>query len=55
MFLQCPGQGSAIWDQTGKQQCWDIRVQAYYAYFQGGMNLSIKQCLDFLMSADSHL
>lgn len=55
MFLQCPEQGSAIWDRPGKQQCWDIHVQAYYAFFQGGTNPSIRNCLICIMSADSHL
>jgi hypothetical protein len=36
IFVQCPGHGSAIWDHSGKKKCWDLRVQAYYGYFQGG-------------------
>lgn len=37
MFLQCPSHGSAIWNRPGKAKCWDVRVQAYYGYFQGCM------------------
>lgn len=44
MFLQCPGQGSAIWNMPGKQKCWDVRVQAYYAYFQGCENTTCGEC-----------
>lgn len=36
IFAQCPGHTSAIWQHSGKQKCWDTRVQAYYGYFQGG-------------------
>lgn len=36
IFVQCPGHTSAIWDQSGKAKCWDLHVQAYYGYFQGG-------------------
>lgn len=36
LFMQCPGHASAIWDHSGKQKCWDTRVQAYFGYFQGG-------------------
>lgn len=36
IFVQCPGHESAIWDDTGKKKCWDLHVQAYYGYFQGG-------------------
>lgn len=35
LFVQCPGHGSAIWTQNGKDKCWDYRVQAYYGYYQG--------------------
>ena len=35
LFLQCPGHGSAIWNEPGKQKCWNVHVQAYYAYFLG--------------------
>lgn len=36
IFVQCPGHASAIWDHSGKSKCWDLRVQEYYGYFQGG-------------------
>lgn len=36
IFSQCPGHASAIWEHSGKAQCWDLHVQAYYGYFQGG-------------------
>lgn len=36
LFVQCPGHASAIWDHSGKAKCWDLHVQAYYGYFQGG-------------------
>lgn len=36
LFVQCPGHASAIWDHSGKVKCWDLHVQAYYGYFQGG-------------------
>lgn len=36
MFAQCPGHQSAIWNHPGKAKCWDLHVQAYYGYFQGG-------------------
>lgn len=36
IFVQCPGHESAIWDDSGKRKCWDLHVQAYYGYFQGG-------------------
>ena len=35
LFVQCPGHASAIWSQDGKGKCWDVRVQAYYGYYQG--------------------
>ncbi|KAF9243033.1 hypothetical protein DTO013E5_2566 [Penicillium roqueforti] len=38
LFVQCPGHGSAIWTQNGKDKCWDYRVQAYYGYYQGSFN-----------------
>lgn len=38
IFVQCPGHSSAVWEHPGKTKCWDTRVQAYYGYFQGGMN-----------------
>jgi hypothetical protein len=36
IFVQCPGHASAIWRHADKAKCWDLRVQAYYGYFQGG-------------------
>ncbi|KAJ5091775.1 hypothetical protein NUU61_006645, partial [Penicillium alfredii] len=38
IFVQCPGHVSAIWAHTGKEKCWDLRVQAFYGYFQGSFN-----------------
>ncbi|KAJ5118206.1 hypothetical protein N7448_009920 [Penicillium atrosanguineum] len=38
IFVQCPGHGSAIWDDSGKKKCWGLHVQAYYGYFQGAFN-----------------
>ncbi|KAJ5827164.1 hypothetical protein N7447_003927 [Penicillium robsamsonii] len=38
LFVQCPGHASAIWTQTGKHKCWDVRIQAYYGYYQGSFN-----------------
>ena len=38
MFVQCPDHQSAIWNHSGKTKCWDLQVQAYYGYFQGGEN-----------------
>jgi hypothetical protein len=35
LFVQCPGHGSAIWAPSGKDNCWDVRIQAYYGYYQG--------------------
>ena len=35
IFIQCPGHSSAIWEHSGKANCWDPRVQSYYGYFQG--------------------
>ena len=35
LFVQCPGHASAIWNQNGKDKCWDVRIQAYYGYYQG--------------------
>lgn len=35
IYLQCPGHTSGIWQHAGKAKCWDLRVQAYYGYFQG--------------------
>ncbi|KAJ5393247.1 uncharacterized protein N7487_010888 [Penicillium crustosum] len=37
LFVQCPGHGSAIWTKDGGK-CWDVRVQAYYGYYQGAFN-----------------
>ncbi|CAG8887019.1 unnamed protein product [Penicillium egyptiacum] len=37
LFVQCPGHGSAIWTQQG-DKCWDVRIQAYYGYYQGSFN-----------------
>lgn len=34
LFVQCPGHGSAIWTKDGGK-CWDVRIQAYYGYYQG--------------------
>lgn len=36
LFVQCPDHQSAIWDHSGKTKCWNVHVQAYYGYFQGG-------------------
>lgn len=36
IFVQCPGHASAIWDHSGKSKCWNLHVQEYYGYFQGG-------------------
>lgn len=36
IFVQCPGHQSAIWRHSDKAKCWDLHVQAYYGYFQGG-------------------
>lgn len=36
LFLQCPSHGSAIWNRPQEDKCWDVHVQAYYGYFQGG-------------------
>lgn len=38
LFVQCPGHASAIWNQNGKDICWDVRIQAYYGYYQGCMS-----------------
>ncbi|OQD89751.1 hypothetical protein PENANT_c002G07823 [Penicillium antarcticum] len=38
LFAQCPGHASAIWSQDGNGKCWDVRVQAYYGYYQGAFN-----------------
>ncbi|KAJ5358158.1 hypothetical protein N7541_005316 [Penicillium brevicompactum] len=38
LFVQCPGHASAIWAPSGKDNCWDVRVQAYYGYYQGAFN-----------------
>ncbi|KAJ5082268.1 hypothetical protein N7532_011311, partial [Penicillium argentinense] len=38
IFAQCPSHTSAIWDNSGKNKCWDLRVQTYYGYFQGAFN-----------------
>ncbi|CAG7940026.1 unnamed protein product [Penicillium nalgiovense] len=38
LFVQCPGHGSAIWTQHGDDKCWDVRIQAYYGYYQGSFN-----------------
>ncbi|KAJ5950913.1 uncharacterized protein N7479_009326 [Penicillium vulpinum] len=38
LFVQCPGHASAIWAQNGEHKCWDVRVQAYYGYYQGSFN-----------------
>jgi hypothetical protein len=35
LFIQCPGHASAIWTQNGVDKCWDVRIQAYYGYYQG--------------------
>lgn len=35
LFVQCPGHASAIWAPSGEDNCWDVRVQAYYGYYQG--------------------
>lgn len=36
IFLQCPGHASAIWSQSEDSgNCWDLRVQTYYGYFEG--------------------
>lgn len=36
LFIQCPDHESAIWSHSGKAKCWNVHVQAYYGYFQGG-------------------
>lgn len=41
MFLQCPGHESAIWNRPRENYCWDVHVQAYYGYFQGGKRNSM--------------
>ncbi|CAG8057346.1 unnamed protein product [Penicillium salamii] len=38
LFVQCPGHASAIWAPSGEDNCWDVRVQAYYGYYQGSFN-----------------
>ncbi|CRG84247.1 dihydroxyacetone kinase [Talaromyces islandicus] len=39
IFLQCPGHASAIWaDSDDSGDCWDLRVQTYYGYFEGSFN-----------------
>ncbi|CAG7918817.1 unnamed protein product [Penicillium olsonii] len=38
LSVQCPGHASAIWAPSGKNNCWDVRVQAYYGYYQGSFN-----------------
>ncbi|KAJ5158645.1 uncharacterized protein N7500_008296 [Penicillium coprophilum] len=38
LFVQCPGHASAIWTQNGEHKCWDVRIQAYYGYYQGSFN-----------------
>jgi hypothetical protein len=35
IYIQCPGNPSAIWDQSIKAYCWSPVVQAEYGYFIG--------------------
>jgi hypothetical protein len=43
IFLQCPDHASAILSHSGDaDKCWDLRVQTYYGYFQGGELEQIK-------------
>ncbi|KAN0085117.1 hypothetical protein V8E54_001584 [Elaphomyces granulatus] len=38
IYIQCPGNPSAIWDQSIKAYCWSPVVQADYGYFIGSIN-----------------
>lgn len=49
LFVQCPGHASAIWAPSGKDNCWDVRVQAYYGYYQGGNSIQHRANVDRIM------
>lgn len=46
IFVQCPGHASAIWNHSGKSKCWDLRVQEYYGYFQGGESCILSNLIE---------